>query len=76
MATAEPMATQTLELLEKQLGGQQFFCGADYSMADAILTPMLDYLERVPDSAQWLKKHPSFVIIFFACDCARQGATC
>jgi glutathione S-transferase len=56
VATAEPMATQTLGLLEKHLGGQQFFCGADYSMADAILTPMLDYLERVPESAQWLKK--------------------
>ncbi|WP_223448505.1 MULTISPECIES: glutathione S-transferase family protein [Pseudomonas] len=56
VAIAEPMAIQTLGLLAKQLDGQQFFCGADYSMADAILTPMLDYLERVPESAQWLKK--------------------
>ncbi|EJM62795.1 glutathione S-transferase family protein, partial [Pseudomonas sp. GM48] len=55
-ATAEPMAIQTLGLLAKHLDGQPFFCGADYSMADAILTPMLDYLERVPESAQWLKK--------------------
>lgn len=56
VAIAEPMAFQTLGLLAKQLDGQQFLCGADYSMADAILTPMLDYLERVPESAQWLKK--------------------
>jgi len=31
VAAAEPMATQTLGLLEKHLGGQPFFCGADYS---------------------------------------------
>ncbi|MBB3102183.1 glutathione S-transferase family protein [Azomonas macrocytogenes] len=55
---AEPLVIQTLELLERQVGIQEFFCGADYSMADAILTPMLDYLQRLPDSAVWLEQRP------------------
>ncbi|GAB3386346.1 glutathione S-transferase family protein [Azotobacter armeniacus] len=58
VAASEPLVIQTLELLERQLGNREYFCGADYSMADAILTPMLDYLQRLPDSSVWLEQKP------------------
>lgn len=58
LAASEPLVIQTLELLERQLGNCAFFCGVDYSMADAILTPMLDYLQRLPDSSVWLERKP------------------
>lgn len=56
LAAAEPAVIQTLDLLARQLGERAFFCGAQYSMADALLTPMLDYLQQLPHSAVWLEQ--------------------
>ncbi|ACO81261.1 Glutathione S-transferase [Azotobacter vinelandii CA] len=56
LATAAPAAIQTLDLLARQLGDRAFFCGTRYSMADALLTPMLDYLQQLPDAAAWLEQ--------------------
>lgn len=46
----KPKVIETLELLDKQLADKPFFCGTSYSMADAILTPMLDYVAKTPKS--------------------------
>lgn len=43
-----PSVIATLALLDKQIGDNSFFCGEFYSMADAILTPMLDYISQTP----------------------------
>lgn len=44
----QPQVTATLAILTKQLADQPFFCGQHYSMADALLTPILDYIYKLP----------------------------
>lgn len=39
----------TLAVLDRQLGNQSFLCGTEFSLPDALLGPMLDYLEPLPD---------------------------
>ncbi|TWI48982.1 glutathione S-transferase [Pseudomonas duriflava] len=56
LINAEQKAIQMLAKLEEQLGDHACFCGATYSMADAILTPILDYLERLPGNAVWVEQ--------------------
>ncbi|MCU5772396.1 glutathione S-transferase family protein [Erwiniaceae bacterium BAC15a-03b] len=53
-AAAGHQACNGLDIISHQLGDQPFFCGMDYSMADAILTPMLDYLQALPESGAWI----------------------
>ncbi|BBB31105.1 glutathione S-transferase family protein [Neptunomonas japonica] len=48
VADAQPEVMSTLEQLEKQLADQAYICGTQYSIADALLTPMLDYLASLP----------------------------
>lgn len=47
-----PDVISALNLLERQLNNNTFFCGNSYSMADAILTPMLDYVSQTPYAEQ------------------------
>ncbi len=54
-AAAEVSAT--LAVLDCQLGGSAFLCGPDFCLADALLAPMLDYLERLPEP-RWLAAWP------------------
>ena len=54
VAEAEPEVIKMLTLLEKLIGGHTFICGDQYSYADAILTPMLDYLSGTPNAATLL----------------------
>lgn len=58
LASAESKVDATLELLDAQLGERSFLCGDSYSVADALLTPMLDYLSNVPRSSGWLEPWP------------------
>lgn len=58
LAQTEMVVDQTLTVLERELGEKGFFCGARFSLADALLVPMLDYLTRVPNS-EWLAGHPA-----------------
>lgn len=46
---ARTRVNEMLAILEVQLGTQTFLCGADFSIADALLIPMLDYLNRFPE---------------------------
>lgn len=52
IANTAPNVIEMLGLLTKQLANNAFFCGDFYSTADAILTPMLDYLIKTPNGQQ------------------------
>lgn len=43
-----PAVRQSLATLESQLAEQSFICGEQFSIADALLIPMLDYLSGLP----------------------------
>lgn len=43
-----PAARQALRRLSVLLDKHPFICGQNYTMADALLTPMLDYVELLP----------------------------
>ena len=51
-------AEQTLAILDTQLGEQFFFCTEHWSIADALLTPMLDYLMLITEPAGLLSQWP------------------
>jgi glutathione S-transferase len=53
----EPKVVDTLQLLNRQLTGSDFFKSDRFSVADAILIPMLDYLEKLPHSSRLFKDH-------------------
>lgn len=57
LAQAEQDVDRTLAVLDGELGEGDFFCGVCYSLADALLTPMLDYLTRMP-GRDWLAGRP------------------
>lgn len=50
VAEAEPEVVKMLAIIQQQLGGNNFICGNKYTYADAILTPMLDYLAGTPNA--------------------------
>ena len=54
-------AGHTLAILDAKLGDHSFFCTEHWSIADALLTPMLDYLMLItkPESllSQWPRLH-------------------
>lgn len=54
VAEAEPEVIQMLAIVAQQLGESDFICGDRYSYADAILTPMLDYLVGTPNGDKLL----------------------
>lgn len=58
LARAQLAAEKTLAILDAQLGNQPFLCGEHYSMADALLSPMLDYLARISEPASLLDNQP------------------
>ncbi len=58
LANAQSAAEKTLAALDEQLGDQPFLCGKHYSMADALLTPMLDYLAQISEPASLLDAQP------------------
>lgn len=57
LASLEAEVEATLEVLQRQLGQQSFLCATCFSFADALLAPMLDYLDRVRHRA-WLTSFP------------------
>lgn len=48
IAEVEPQVLQALNKLELLIENNDFICGKQYSIADALLTPMLDYLSFLP----------------------------
>ncbi|WP_366944189.1 glutathione S-transferase domain-containing protein [uncultured Psychromonas sp.] len=48
LVEAEPQVLQALNKLELLIENNDFICGKQYSIADALLTPMLDYLFFLP----------------------------
>lgn len=49
----------SLKILSKQLGSKSFFALEDYSIADALLTPILDYLLLLPSGKVHMEAHPT-----------------
>lgn len=47
---AEPEVNELLGLLDNAMGIKEFFRSDRFTIADAILLPMLDYLEKLPHS--------------------------
>lgn len=58
----EPQVLLSLQQLEQQLGNKSFFVHHHYTMADAILTPMLDYLAKLPHAERLFKLSPNLLI--------------
>jgi len=58
VAEAEPHVLQTLKKLEFLLVDNDFICGKQYSIADALLTPMLDYLCTLPVKERLFQSTP------------------
>ncbi|MGR4066619.1 glutathione S-transferase family protein [Halomonas sp. LR3S48] len=56
---AKPEVVRMLRLLEHQLAGHEYLVGESFSMADAILAPMLDYLEGTPAGKPLLAEFPA-----------------
>ncbi len=48
VAQQQPKVMEVLQLLETQLAEKAFICGERYTIADALLTPMLDYIAGLP----------------------------
>lgn len=57
LASAELQVEATLAILDAQLDEHPYLCGEHYSLADALLTPMLDYLAMIP-APDWLGHWP------------------
>ncbi|MHC5305876.1 glutathione S-transferase family protein [Bartonella sp. LJL80] len=52
VAKALPAAHESLAVVSKQLAEQAFLCGKSFTLADAILLPILDYASQVPTKAK------------------------
>ena len=53
-----PGLLKAMSVLEHQLGEQAYLCGDQFSIADALLIPMLDYLVGLPTVAQVFASAP------------------
>lgn len=58
LARAEARVEAMLAILDRQLGERPFLCGERYSSADALVTPMLDYLTTIARPVNWLDAWP------------------
>ncbi|MBU6953418.1 glutathione S-transferase family protein [Hahella sp. HN01] len=52
VSEAQPNVIKMLQILAAQLGDAAFICGEQYTIADALITPMLDYLSNLPQAAE------------------------
>ncbi|WP_432470232.1 glutathione S-transferase family protein [Amphritea sp. HPY] len=58
VSAAQPYVKELLQMLEVKIGGAPFICGEQYSIADALVTPMLDYLANLPQGDELLEPNP------------------
>lgn len=56
---AEPGVDNALSILHSQLADQQYIVGDSFTIADALLVPMLDYLLKMPTSKQLFENYES-----------------
>lgn len=61
VAAAQPGVARALGVLEGQLAEGDYLVGDDFSIADAIAAPMLDYLESLPGSGAFFAETPRLV---------------
>ncbi|MGF1741417.1 glutathione S-transferase family protein [Vibrio profundum] len=53
-----PRVEKALTILHQQLANHSCLCGDDYTIADALLTPLLDYLAKLPHADDLLSPFP------------------
>lgn len=58
VAAAQPEVVRLLGLLEQQLAQGDYLVGDDFTIADAIAAPMLDYLAGMPSAKDFLTETP------------------
>ena len=58
VAAAQPEVVRLLSLLEQQLSQGDYLVGDDFTIADAIAAPMLDYLAGMPVAKDFLGETP------------------
>lgn len=51
-----PAMQNAINIINAQIAGKDFICGDAISLADFVLVPMLDYLERSPLGEQYIPK--------------------
>ncbi|WP_163831359.1 glutathione S-transferase family protein [Spartinivicinus ruber] len=57
LQAAEPGVEKALIVLSHQLTDQQYIVGDSFTIADALLVPILDYLVKLPDSNRLVGGH-------------------
>ena len=58
---AIPEVNRAIGTLTKQLDGQNYMCGDQFSAADIMLAPMLDYLAKHPKGSELLAVKPKLL---------------
>jgi glutathione S-transferase len=58
IAKVQPHVLAMLNILEKQIGSASFICSGQYTIADALLTPILDYLVKLPTAPKLFESYP------------------
>ncbi|CBV41085.1 glutathione S-transferase family protein [Halomonas elongata] len=61
VADARPGVVKVLTLLEEQLAEEEYLVGGDFTIADAIAAPMLDYLAGLPGAEDLFAETPRLV---------------
>ncbi|MBB3143422.1 glutathione S-transferase family protein [Halomonas organivorans] len=61
VAAARPQVARALEVLEAQLAEGDYLVGDDFTIADAIAAPMLDYLAGLPAAEGLVAETPRLV---------------
>ncbi|GLT16856.1 hypothetical protein GCM10007938_06330 [Vibrio zhanjiangensis] len=70
---SKPKVEETFSILNQQLGNNTFICGDRYSIADALLTPILDYLEKLSDAKALFILYPKLESYLLRMRCRKSG---
>lgn len=57
----KPELQRIFAILHNQLSEQEYFCSEHYSIADALLTPILDYLQKLPHCDDLFQQWPNLL---------------
>jgi glutathione S-transferase len=61
---ALPKMRQMFALLDRELSQRSYLAGADFTLADAFLLPIMHYMGKMPESAEMLRASPHVVAWF------------
>jgi glutathione S-transferase len=61
---AMPKLREMFAVLDRELGSRPYLAGADFTLADMFLLPLIYYLEKMPESGEMLQASPNVVAWF------------